>query len=228
MTVSKVQHHFFEHQARNHVLQLREGQIIEGKIIQLYQDDRAKVRIGSSTLIAQIQTALSVGESYYFQVSESDEQIYLQVVQGDTTNRTANLDTLMTQLQVKGTKANRQMLEGLISRGIPFNPAQIHQALQILQQQSNKSDAILILQQMIQDKLPITDNVFQALSTFGSNQFTTVLESVYQSLLQRTSSLSHEEISLMKLLQQMVQRPESMNEAMSKQLLQQKIGRAHV
>lgn len=221
MAISKIQHHFFEHQAKNQPLRLREGQIVEGKIEQLYQDDRAKVRIGSSTLIAQLQTALSVGESYYFQVSESNEQIYLQVVQGEGTNRTANLEALMNQLQVKGSKVNMQFLEGLISRGIPFNPSQIHQALDILQQQPNKPEAIAILQQMFQEKLPISQNVYQALSTFGSNQFTAVLEAVYQTLTQSNTPLTDQELALMKLLQQIVQRPESMNEMMSKQLLQQ-------
>lgn len=221
MALNKIQHHFLENQTKNQVLRLREGQIVEGKIEQLYQDDRAKVRIGSSTLIAQIQTALSVGESYYFQVSESNEQIYLQVVQGEGTNRTANLETLMNQLQVRGSKVNRQFLEGLISRGIPFNPAQIHQALDILQQQPNKAESIAILQQMFQEKLPITENVFQALSTFNSNQFTTVLEAVYQRLVQSDTPLNNQELALMKLLQQIVQRPESTNEMMSKQLLQQ-------
>lgn len=221
MAISKIQHHFFEHQAKNQPLRLREGQIVEGKIEQLYQDDRAKVRIGSSTLIAQLQTALSVGESYYFQVSESNEQIYLQVVEGEGTNRTANLEALMNQLQVRGSRVNMQFLEGLISRGIPFNPSQIHQALDILQQQPNKPEAIAILQQMFQEKLPISQNVYQALSTFGSNQFTAVLEAVYQRLTQSNTPLTDQELALMKLLQQIVQGPESMNEMMSKQLLQQ-------
>lgn len=221
MSVSKIQHHIFNQPYKNDVVHLKEGQIVEGKIMQIYPDNRAKVRIGSTTLIAQIETALSVGESYYFQVSEANEQIYLQVVQADGKNQPANLDALMAQLQLKGTKSNRQLLASLIALGIPFNRSQLEQAVVILQKQPKKMAAMDVLQQMLQAKLPITENVFQALSTFHSNQFTPMLESVYNALEHTATPKSDNEVALMQLIKSFIERPETSDVKYSRMVLEQ-------
>lgn len=219
MPINKIQDQFFQHQSRNHVLQLREGQIIKGKIEQLYTDDKARVKIGNSTLIAQIETALSVGQSYYFQVNEKNDQVYLQVVQGDSRNRTANLDSLLNQLQVKSTKVNRQFIEQLMTQGIPFNRTDLEQALTILNQEGNKGLASDVLQNMFKTKLPITANIYQALATFNTTDFTTLLQSIYNSFQQNNLELSQEEATLMKLIQSFIERPQTIDIAFIKSLL---------
>lgn len=221
MSIDKIQHQFFRQHSRNHILHLREGQIVEGKIEQLYTDDKARVKIGSSTLIAQIEMALSVGESYYFQVNEKNDQVYLQVVQGDGQNRTANFDNLLSQLQVKPSKVNRQFVEQLISSGIPFNRNEIEQALSILNRRGNKSIASEVLQDMFQSKLPITENVYQAIATFNTTDFSTLLQSIYNSLQENRSELTNEETVLMKLIQSFIERPQTIDKAFVQSLLLQ-------
>lgn len=221
MAIDKVQQLFFQQYARDHVLQLREGQIVEGKVEQLYTDDKAKVRIGHSTLIAQLETALSVGKSYYFQVNEKNDQVYLQVVQGDGINRTADLDALLAKLQIKSSKVNRQFVNELISRGIPFNRSELEQALQILNNQSNKDVAREVLNKMFYAKLPITENVFQALATFNATDFSTMLQDVYRSLQQNGSNVTSEEVKLMELIQSFIHRPQSVDVTFNQLLLSQ-------
>lgn len=221
MSIDKIQQQFFQQSSRNHVLHLREGQIVEGKIEQLYTDDKAKVRIGNSPLIAQIETALSVGESYYFQVNEQKAQVYLQVVQGAGVNRAADLDTLLTDMQIKSSKVNREFVNDLISRGIPFNRSELEQALQILNKQTNKADAREVLQKMFQVKLPITDNVFQAYTTFNTTNFSTILKEVYHSLQQNEANLTNEEAKLMELIQSFIHRPQAVSESFTQLLLSQ-------
>lgn len=219
MAISKIQHYFYQQRDVEKTLQLREGQIIEGKILKLYPDDKAKVRIGSTTLIAQLETALRVGESYYFQVSESNEQIYLQVVQTEGKNNTANIEALLQQLQIKPTKFNRQFVHNLITSGIPFNRAQLEQAIHILQDQSDKTRALDILQQMMQRKLPIINSVFEAMTTFHTNQFTSLLDSVYQAIQQSSTPLSDKETTFMQLLQPFLQQSERININVSQTIL---------
>src|SRR5699024_1072572 len=219
MAIDKIEHHFFQRNYRNHVLQLREGQMVEGKIEKLYTDDKAKVRIGHSTLIAQLETALSIGESYYFQVNEKNDQVYLQVLQGDSMNRTADLDTLLAEMQIKPSKVNRQFVHELIFRGIPFNQSELKQALQMLNNESNKDIARQILSKMFQEKLPITENVFQALATFDTIGFSAILKKVNDLLQQNASNLSEEEAKLMELIQSFIRHPQLVDVSFNQLLL---------
>lgn len=221
MAIDKIEHHFFQRNYRNHVLQLREGQMVEGRIEKLYTDDKAKVRIGHSTLIAQLETALSIGESYYFQVNEKNDQVYLQVLQGDSMNRTADLDTLLAKMQIKPSKVNRQFVHELISSGIPFNQSELKLALQMLNNESNKDIAKQILSKMFQEKLPITENVFQALATFNTTDFSAILKNVNHLLQQNASNLTEEEAKLMELIQSFIRHPQLVEVSFNQFLLSQ-------
>src|SRR5699024_1044499 len=229
------------------------------------------------TLIAQLETALSIGESYYFQVNEKNDHVYLQVLQGDSMNRTADLDTLLAKMQIKPSKVNRQFVHELISRGIPFNQSELKQALQILNNESNKDIArqklnkifkekkiiikpykinqkfvhelisrripfnqselkqalqILnnesnkdiarqILSKMFQEKLPITENVFQALATFNTTDFSAILKNVNHLLQQNASNLTEEEAKLMELIQSFIRHPQLVEVSFNQLLLSQ-------
>lgn len=219
MAINKIQHHLFAKRTENKVIHLKEGQLVKGKIIKLYSDHRAEIKIGTTTLIAQLETSLSVGNSYYFQVQEKHDQIYLQVVQGDRYNGSPTIHSLMKQLQIKETSMSTMLLEKLITNGVPFNRTQIVQALQLLQSSSQKEAAMDVLQSMIETKLPITHSVFQAISSLEKNDFTTTMTALYTALQQSATPLNESEQTLLQLLRSFIQRPDSGNVEYTQMLL---------
>src|SRR5690625_146547 len=90
---------------------LKPGQIIRGKILKLYPQNKAQIQLGGQTLVAQLKAPLSVGESYHFQVQSADQVIHLTVL-GDQlkTQPNSNIQNLLQQL---GMNANQSIVQFL-------------------------------------------------------------------------------------------------------------------
>lgn len=211
MSIHKIQHQLFAKRATNSSIHLREGQIVKGKVMKLYSNHRAEIRIGTTTLIAQLETSLSVGKAYYFQVQEKNDQIYLQVAQGGGHDKISNLLSLMKQLQIKETGMNTLFLEKLITNGIPFNRAQLVQAIQLLQSSPEREIAMDVLQYMIATKLPIVPSVFQALTAVDESDVTTRMVSLYKQLQHASIPKGERERTLLQLLHPLIVRPNNSN-----------------
>lgn len=154
-------------------LNLREGQIIQGKILKLYPNNRAQIQLGFHQLIAQLEASLTLGEKYFFQVQNTDNLTQLKVI-GDTLNHQSqtNLEDFVRQLGIKPTKTNLAFVDNLFQNKIPFDKAQLQQALALVNRAENKTQAIPVLKGMIENRLPMTDTVFQALFSKASGDFT--------------------------------------------------------
>lgn len=59
---------------------LRPGQIVQGKILKIFPENKAQIQLGGQNMIAKLEAALSIGNTYHFQVQTSDEMIYLKVL----------------------------------------------------------------------------------------------------------------------------------------------------
>ena len=211
MSIHKIQHPLFVKRATNSSIHLKEGQIVKGKVMKLYSNHRAEIRIGTTTLIAQLETSLSVGKDYYFQVQEKNNQIYLQVAQGERHGKISNLQSLMKQMQIKETSMNTLFLEKLITNGIPFNRAQLVQAIKLLQASPEREIAMDVLQYMIENKFPMVHSIFQALIAIDESDVTTRMESLYKQLQHDSIPISERERTLIQLLQPLIARPNNSN-----------------
>ncbi|UJL47921.1 hypothetical protein KFZ58_08755 [Virgibacillus sp. NKC19-16] len=173
----------------NHTQQvLRSGQIIQGKIVKLYPDNKAQLQLGSQRMVAQLEAALSTGEKYHFQVRTKDNAIHLKVLGEQLKNRTQeNVTQLLHQLGLKVSKANTAFVQTLIHENIPFDKNQLLQAFQLLNSSQNKEHTQEILKNMIADKLPITDSIKQALSMKNTYGFSEQMKALLQALQQDTN-----------------------------------------
>src|SRR5699024_7170371 len=161
--VSSVRHAFV--QQKKQPISLREGQIIQGKITNIYPNNRETIQIGNHKLIAEITTSLSVRKQYFFQIQKADN-VQLRVLREQhATNKITNMDVaiIIQQLGLKTNKVNQTIIRQLIQDKIPFNKEQIHQAVSLLSKAGDKSEAIELIKNMITLKLPITDATFKAL-----------------------------------------------------------------
>lgn len=145
---------------------LRPGQIIQGDIIKIYPDNKALIQLGGQKMVAQLEASLNLGERYHFQVQAGDDMIHLKVLsQQVTAQDKTSVTNLLNQLGIKENKLTSELVKSLIQSNIPFEKSQLIKALPLLADANNKIEATLVFKNMIANKLPITNAVFQAMFT---------------------------------------------------------------
>lgn len=207
MTISNIRDAILQRTSATEATSLRNGQIVQGEILKIYPNNKAEIQIGGNKMIAEITTPLSVGRKYYFQVQATEQLIQLKVI-GDHLKQgnNQNIMNLMNQLGVKVTRANTQFVHMLMNDKVPFNSEQLQQALQILDNSSNKNEAMSVLKEMLANRLPITNNVFQALSSNQSSTISPLLNQLVTELSQ-LPQLNEAQHRLLNVLENLVVRP---------------------
>ncbi|WP_026906103.1 hypothetical protein [Paucisalibacillus globulus] len=167
---------------------LREGQIIQGRILKLYPNNKATIQLGIHQLIAQLEASLEIGEKYHFQVQRSENITQLKVL-GDalTSKSQANLLELLQHLGVKATKENQSFVQLLLENKVPFDKGQLHRAFTLLEGNSSRGQAQTVLWEMIANRTPITDSIFQAKLERVTSGFTERMVALDSALQQNTS-----------------------------------------
>jgi len=163
-------------------LVLRDGQVALGKVTKIYPNNRAEVQIGAHRIVAQIDTPLAVGERYIFQVDQKSEQlVHLRVL--GTYNpemNEASIRALLQQLQIRITDSAVQFVKSLVSERIPFNRTELSQALQLLNSLSKLENAPSIIKEMLQKRIPLSENIARALLSYRNGQFSSTMEKALQ------------------------------------------------
>ncbi|OZU90336.1 hypothetical protein CIL03_04100 [Virgibacillus indicus] len=193
---------------------LKPGQIIQGKILKLFPDNKAQIQLGTQKMIAQLEAPLTLGERYHFQVEAADQVLHLKVL-GESLKgeERSNILNLMQQLGLKHSKANVAFMQLLIHERIPFEKNQLINAFQLLNNTKNTNENQLALKEMIARKLPVTYNVFQALSAKNSQDFSTPVNTLLAQL-----KFDPEQLQLRERLGQLIDRPLSPKLHISQQI----------
>lgn len=162
---------------------LRTGQIIQGRILKLYPENKAEIQLGARRFVASLEVGLQAGAKYHFQVQSATDLIQLKVL-GEELKGKGEIDIsgLLKQLGLKQSKININLLNSLVQSKIPFDQQQISQAVNLLKDAPNKTEANQILAEMISKKLPIRESVFHALSENAKSTLGEQLKSVIQHL----------------------------------------------
>lgn len=148
---------------------LRPGQIIQGKILKIYPNQKAEIQLGSQKLVAELEASLTIGKTYLFQVRGIKDVVHLQVIEEQgTADLLGSIASLLKQLGLKSTKANIALTEALLREKIPFTKEQLHKAFNLMDSRTNLHNAIKLLTKMIQKNYPITPSVIEALSASNS------------------------------------------------------------
>ncbi len=106
---------------RDHLLKLRPGQIISGKIVKMLPDQLAEIQIGSARFVAKLETSLSLNQQYYFQVQPGDEKIHLKLIKGNL----ADSLPLHSKGAVEETVINNPHYEGAVEQFVTQVPVQL-------------------------------------------------------------------------------------------------------
>ncbi|MEG0448302.1 MAG: hypothetical protein RR595_00445, partial [Lysinibacillus sp.] len=153
----------------NQPLTLKQGQVFQGTIKQLYPDQMAEIQIGGQKLFAKIEVPLKAGDSHFFQVTGTSPQTELKVVtgpMGPTASPTQQMNQLLESMNLPKTPEMQQVLSHFMKEQMPISKEQLMQAevwMKNLPEGIAKQDALQAMQRMIELKMPFTNDVFQAL-----------------------------------------------------------------
>lgn len=160
------------------------GDITKGKILKLYPHQKAAIQLGNQTMVAQLEAPLTNLKSYYFQVQHtSSDLVHLKVLH-DTSHRVSSEDprSLMQFLGLKISKPRLSLFNTLMTDEIPLDEEQLGKAFQLLDKTSDKNQAQPIIKEMILRKLPLTENIFNALSVHADRTFSSEIRNMMQLL----------------------------------------------
>ncbi len=184
---------------------LRTGQIIQGRIVKLYPNNKANIQLGTNKLIAQLEASLAVGENYHFQVQSSEDMIHLRVL-GDalTYKNQANLLELLQHLGIKATKVNQDFVRSLLEKKIPFDKSQLHRAIVLLEGASDRGQAQNVLHDMMVRRFPIKTSIFLALQERLSSSFSERIGALNHDAISSSSSQNHLQSRLLEQLHRLL------------------------
>lgn len=159
----------------------RPGQIVSGKVMKHFPGQTAEVQIGGQKVIAQLETALSAGARYWFQVQPAEGQIHLKVLETAAGNSAATPDGLLGQLQLSVSKENLSLVSFFQSERLPITKEVFKLAAEWLQGNNSEQTSLLAMKEMLSRQLPFTKNVFNAIVSILKND----------SLVDQLNSLEH-------------------------------------
>ncbi|MCT2534506.1 hypothetical protein NC661_16110 [Aquibacillus koreensis] len=151
--------------------QLRPGQILSGKVLELYPNQRATILLGGKPFVAQLEASISVLNSYWFQVQSTGQVIRLKVMADKPLSDKNKAETLLREMGIALTKENQSFINQLLQRNISFTKDHLKPVFDLLVKQEEKELAKQVLLEMIKRDLPITKNVFDSLMNNQTNSF---------------------------------------------------------
>lgn len=178
----------------DHPLALKQGQVIHGTIKQLYLDQMAEVQIGGQRVMAKLEVPLQAGNSHYFQVSGVEPDLQLKVVSGPmspSASLAQQVHQLLDSLQLPQTTEMKQLASYFLKNNLLITRDQMQQAEQIIKtlpETVTSKEALNVLQKLVELKLPIQQDTFQAILQGSMKQgFTEALGNLQQLLVQDES-----------------------------------------
>lgn len=150
----------------------KSGQLVIGKIIKLFPNQRAEVQIGSQKMIAALDVPLKTGQQYWLQVQPGDEQIKLKVLNTSGVNAGANLtaEQILSHLSMPTTKESIALAEFLIKNQLPILKSTFQDAAQWLKMSGDQNGALNVIKKMMVGNMPFVEDVFKALRSQESPQ----------------------------------------------------------
>ncbi len=193
----------------NQPLALKQGQVFHGTIKQLYPDQMAEIQVGNQKFIAKLEVPLKAGDAHFFQVTGTNPQTELKIVTGPmaqaATPPSQQINQLLESMNLPKSAEMQQLLGHFMKAQLPISKEQMLQAemwLKALPEGISKVDALQTIQKMIELKMPMTNDVFQALMSGQKTSGMTTIMDNFAQLLAKDTALSE---SLRQNLMQQIQ-----------------------
>lgn len=197
-------------QSRND-LSLKENQIVQGRVLKLFPDQKALIQLGQSKLVAQLETSISTNENYWFRVGGSLKQgislKMLKQVEYDKNSKQEAARDLVQLFHQKPSKENILLAKQLLKKELPITSQQFSAAIEVIKHTNKQAipETIKAIQYAIKENFPISQGIIRALVQAQTdipltNQINSLIDSL-QNLEGNSPNISHLTQSLVKLKQ---------------------------
>ncbi|CAM3752844.1 hypothetical protein [Alkalicoccus chagannorensis] len=152
-------------------IQLRQGQVFQGTITQIYPGSSAQLQLGQMNLTAHLEAQLEKGRSYWFRVQSSEGMPRLQVLENvrpveQGRNASAEARQVLQQMGLQPTRTAEQALQHFTRENIPVNRETMQQAVQQLQQSPlAQRESLQLMGTMLRQDMPLTQASFQGMAS---------------------------------------------------------------
>lgn len=172
MNINHIVHNLFQENLLTKALELKDGQLVYGKLTKLFPQQMAEVQIGSQKMLANLTIPVTIDQSYWFQVSLTDDKPVLKVLTqaneaADKGNK--NKTGLLQQLNLPNSKENRMLLHYLLSNNLPITKESIVNVREWLPSSFGKQE-LSVIGLMIERDLPLTNEVFSSISSLRAGK----------------------------------------------------------
>ncbi|MEQ6375309.1 hypothetical protein RZN25_00485 [Bacillaceae bacterium S4-13-56] len=174
---------------------LNQGQVINGKVLNIYPNNHAMVRLAGISYIAQMEIPLDVDSSYLFQVETVGQPIKLKMI---SPIREQGHFSFLEKLGLPNHSFLRNLTLQLIKENIPFDRNILIQALKWTNEIEDSQKASQIIVKMLREQWPIKQEIFEAFYVLekegkkASHSFLSVLEEHIDSYpMEKKESVSH-------------------------------------
>ncbi|PXW92545.1 hypothetical protein DES38_102126 [Streptohalobacillus salinus] len=184
-----------------HGLSLKEGQLIQGKIVKLHPEQLATIQMGGKQVTAKMEAPAERDQSFIFEVTSSGDVPKLRIVQEQPLHESSKaLEGLLKQLGVPSNKDTQAILQRILRESIPVQPSQLSEAVQLMSvaPSGEKSDAIVTI---LKNGWPLTNTLVDTLLT-DSGQTEKVADGLIKQLVSQGEIKSNQ--SLINRLNQLV------------------------
>lgn len=179
--------------------QLKDGQMIYGKVQKIYSNQTANITIGQTKITAVLDAPISVGKGYWFQVQSSGDVKELKVLQSNGGSQSIKemAQQLLHHLSLPQSKESTTLAQFFVKNQIPITKENFQQALQWINESGDVKQALQVMKLMNSLSLPFTGEVFKALSAFENG---TSLQATIKNILDSLKDGSNETESSLKAL----------------------------
>lgn len=208
-------------------LTLKEGQMIHGKVQQLFPGQMAQVQVGNQQLHAKLEVPLQAGDHYYFKVNGTEPELKLQVISGpikSTEGQAVQLSKLMESMNLPKTPEMKELLAMVIKQKIPMTRENLLEAANLLKSvpENMKSNAFAVISKIAEARLPFTPVVFQSLLQAQTGTITQQLTTLQAAILQEPNLPPAVRGQLLQTLQALAN---PVSQSVGKELLHQSISK---
>ncbi|WP_026689918.1 hypothetical protein [Alteribacter aurantiacus] len=171
-------------------LPLMPGQLLQGKVKQLYPNNLATLTYGQTTVTAKLEVGLERDRTYWFEVASTEGMPKLKVLTGNGESKYAaalhgTTDSLLKEWKATRNSAQERLLTAFTSIGIPFTKEVIEQGERLFKHSSLPIKQTLeVLSDMASRRLPFTEETFLSLASLKQDgSLAKGLEQLYTSLI---------------------------------------------
>lgn len=189
----------------NQTLQLKEGQMVYGKVDKILSDSTVQVQIGSFKVTAQLDQSVSQDARHWFSVRFINNQLHLDVMPNINKDTLGTDELLFKQLQLEQKPTITAIVQMLKENNLPIAKDVVQLASSWIESTKSLATGLEALKLLLQKNLPLSKESFLAFVSLLEEPSTINQLNKLKELLMENPKLSEKESQLLQLLNRFTQ-----------------------